>query len=79
MLNFMQHLLVALVLNIIVDITYLLVLSDNHVNSNPFSSLSITSSSTYNIGFDSENTSYQPKYKESYNLRCKYKLRRNKI
>ena len=35
-------------------------------SSNPFSSLSITSTSTYNIGFDTDqdNTSYQPKYKE---------------
>ena len=35
-------------------------------SSNPFSSLSITSTSTYNIGFDSDqdNTSYQPKFKE---------------
>jgi hypothetical protein len=34
--------------------------------SNPFSSLSITSTSTYNIGFDADqdNTSYQPKFKE---------------
>lgn len=35
-------------------------------SSNPFSFLSIISTSTYNIGFDSDqdNTSYQPKYKE---------------
>lgn len=38
----------------------------NMTSSNPFSSLSITSSSTYNIGFDADqdNTSYQPKFKE---------------
>ena len=35
-------------------------------SSNPFSSLSITSSSTYNIGFDTDQdgTTYYPKYKE---------------
>ena len=35
-------------------------------SSNPFSSLSITSSSTYNIGFDADQdgSSYQPKFKE---------------
>jgi hypothetical protein len=35
-------------------------------SSNPFSSLSITSSSTYNIGFDADQdgVTYQPKFKE---------------
>ena len=38
----------------------------NMAVSNPLSSLSITSASTYNIGFDTDqdNTSYQPKFKE---------------